>query len=77
MKLRRLHLQAFGPFTDRTLDFGATDQNLVIVYGPNEAGKFATLRAISDLRFGIPTRSKDNFIHQHPEQPGRMKSWLG
>jgi exonuclease SbcC len=67
MKLRRLHLHAFGPFTDRTLEFGAPGQNLVLVYGPNEAGKSATLRAISDLRFGIPTQSKDNFVHQHSD----------
>ncbi|MBC7414789.1 MAG: AAA family ATPase [Herminiimonas sp.] len=67
MKLIRLHLQAFGPFTDRILDFGATGQSLVIVYGPNEAGKSSMLRAISDLRFGIPAQSKDNFVHAHPD----------
>ena len=67
MKLIRLQLQAFGPFTDRVLDFGSSGQSLVIVHGPNEAGKSATLRAISDLRFGIPTQSKDNFIHAHTD----------
>ena len=67
MRLRRLHLKAFGPFTDRVLDFGTTTQGLVLVYGPNEAGKSSTLRAVSDLRFGIPLHSKDNFIHAHPD----------
>lgn len=67
MKLRRLHLKAFGPFTDRVLDFGAATQRLVLIYGPNEAGKSSTLRAVSDLRFGIPLHSKDNFIHAHPD----------
>ena len=67
MKLLRLHLQAFGPFTDRTLEFAPAGQSLTLVYGPNEAGKSATLRAISDLRFGIPAQSRDNFIHTHPE----------
>lgn len=67
MKLRRLHLKAFGPFTDRVLDFGTATQGLVLVYGPNEAGKSSTLRAVSDLRFGIPLHSKDNFIHAHPD----------
>lgn len=67
MKLRRLHLKAFGPFTDRVLDFGTAAQRLVLVHGANEAGKSSTLRAISDLRFGIPLHSKDNFIHSHPD----------
>jgi len=67
MKLRRLHLKAFGPFTDRVLDFGRAAQRLVLVHGANEAGKSSTLRAISDLRFGIPLQSKDNFIHAHPD----------
>ena len=67
MKLRRLHLKAFGPFTDRVLDFGTAGSGLVLVHGPNEAGKSSTLRAVSDLRFGIPLHSKDNFIHAHPD----------
>lgn len=67
MKLTRLHLQAFGPFTDRLLELAPRGQNLTLVCGPNEAGKSATLRAISDLRFGIPLHSRDNFIHAHPE----------
>jgi uncharacterized protein YhaN len=65
MKLRELHLTAFGPFTDRKLDFGSAEQSVVFVHGPNEAGKSSTLRAISDLRFGIPTQSRDNFVHEH------------
>src|SRR5260370_7732377 len=67
MRLLRLHLQAFGPFTDRMLDFGTTGQSLVLVHGANEAGKASGLRSISDLRFGIPQQSKDNFVHAHPD----------
>lgn len=63
MKLARLLLQAFGPFTGKTLDFAASPSNLHLIYGPNEAGKSAALRAITDLRFGIPLRSSDDFIH--------------
>ncbi len=63
MKLARLLLQAFGPFTDKTLDFAASPGNLHLIYGPNEAGKSAALRAITDLRFGIPRPSTDDFIH--------------
>ncbi|HEX8610081.1 MAG TPA: AAA family ATPase [Telluria sp.] len=65
MRLRELHLTAFGPFTDRKLDFGSAGQNVVFIHGPNEAGKSSTLRAISDLRFGIPQLSRDNFVHEH------------
>ena len=63
MKFARLLLQAFGPFTVKTLDFAASASNLHLIYGPNEAGKSAALRAITDLRFGIPQRSADDFIH--------------
>ena len=63
MKLARLLLQAFGPFTGKTLDFAASASNLHLIYGPNEAGKSAALRAITDLRFGIPLHSADDFIH--------------
>ncbi|MFM9883153.1 MAG: AAA family ATPase, partial [Burkholderiales bacterium] len=63
MKLARLILQAFGPFTAKTLDFAASASNLHLIYGPNEAGKSAALRAMTDLRFGIPARSTDDFVH--------------
>jgi len=63
MKLSKLLLQAFGPFTDATLDFGAGPANLHLIYGPNEAGKSSALRAMTDLRYGIPARSPDDFVH--------------
>ncbi|MGE0310569.1 MAG: AAA family ATPase [Lautropia sp.] len=65
MRLRRLHLFAFGPFTARTLDLGEGRGGLALIHGPNEAGKSSTLRAIGDLRFGIPHASTDNFVHEH------------
>ncbi len=63
MKLSKLLLQAFGPFTDATLDFNTDPANLHLIYGPNEAGKSSALRAMTDLRFGIPARSPDDFVH--------------
>jgi exonuclease SbcC len=66
MKLLRLHLQAFGPFTDRWLDLGNGSVGLHLVCGANEAGKSSTLRAVTALRFGIETRSTDDFVHDHP-----------
>lgn len=65
MKLARLLLHAFGPFTDAAIDFTAVPVGLHLVYGPNEAGKSSALRAITDLRFGIPVRSPDNFVHAY------------
>ncbi|MBI1890208.1 MAG: AAA family ATPase [Burkholderiales bacterium] len=67
MKLTRLHLLAFGPFTNKVLNLGEKEQSLVIVHGPNEAGKSAMLRAITDLRYGIQLHSKDNFVHRNQD----------
>ena len=54
MRLRRLDLLKYGAFTDQTLTFNGDRFGLHIVYGPNEAGKSTTLRAIRHLLFGIP-----------------------
>jgi exonuclease SbcC len=62
MKFRKLNLKAIGPFTDVELDFSGP-ANLHVVYGPNEAGKSSALRAMGDLRYGIPGQSSDNFVH--------------
>jgi len=66
MRLARLLLKAFGPFTEVELDLGLGDParvDLHLIYGPNEAGKSSALRAMTDLRFGIPLRSPDDFLH--------------
>lgn len=65
MNLLELHLTAFGPFTNRVLDFSDSGQPapLVMVYGKNEAGKSSALRAMEDFRFEIPARSGDDFVH--------------
>ena len=63
MRLVRLLLPAFGPFTDKRLDFSTGSSDLHLIYGPNEAGKSSALRAMTDLRFGIPLRSPDDFVH--------------
>ena len=64
MRLKRLDLKAFGPFTDRTLEFDSKEPGLHIIYGPNEAGKSSSLRALKALLYGFPERTSDNF--QHP-----------
>lgn len=65
MKLLRLDLRAFGPFTDVTLDLSAGQEGLHVLYGPNEAGKSSALRALRQLFFGIPERSADDFLHSY------------
>lgn len=67
MKLQKLYLSAFGPFTDKLLDFSANPARIHLVFGPNEAGKSSALRAMADLRFGIPARSSDTFVHDGPK----------
>lgn len=65
MRLLELHLKAFGPFTDHVVPLGNDNQRLVIVHGMNEAGKSSALRAITALRFGVPDRTIDAFIHNY------------
>jgi len=65
MRIMRLDLSAFGPFTDKSIDLGEGREGLHIIYGANEAGKSSALRALKCLLYGIPARSSDNFIHDH------------
>lgn len=65
MKIKRLDLLFFGPFTNRMLDFSDGNPGLHVVLGPNEAGKSSTLRALKAWLFGIDARSQDNFIHAY------------
>lgn len=51
MRIDRLHLLRYGPFEDRSVAF--PECPLVVVLGQNEAGKTTTLRAITELLFGI------------------------
>ena len=65
MKILRLELRAFGPFTDAVLDFDGHSSGLHIVYGANEAGKSSALRALRQFFYGIPHNSADDFVHSH------------
>src|SRR5664279_2640117 len=64
MKILSLHLKPYGPFTDHLLDFKDGQKAFHLVYGPNESGKTATLRALRALLFGIPERTSDDFRHE-------------
>ncbi len=66
MRFEKLVLRRFGHFTDFELDLGTPtpgDPDLHVLYGPNEAGKSTTLAAITDLLYGIATRTPWNFQH--------------
>lgn len=62
MRIDRLDLTAYGPFTGRSLDL--SDPGVHLVIGPNEAGKSTTLAAIGDALFGFPHSSSAGFIHR-------------
>ena len=71
MRFRRLDLIRYGKFTDCPIDLpgpnetGEPDFHLIV--GPNEAGKSTIRHAISDLLFGIETRSRFDFLHDKRE----------
>ena len=65
MRFERLHIPAFGPFTNLDLQFPAQGGDLHVIYGSNEAGKSSLLRAFRDLLFGIHGQSPDNFMHDY------------
>jgi uncharacterized protein YhaN len=69
MRFRKLELIAFGHFTDKTIDLSEGHFGLQLIYGPNEAGKSSSLRALTDFLYGIPTRTNDDFLHPY----GKMR----
>ena len=64
MRIARLDLLAYGPFTNHSLDFGDAPA-LTVVYGANEAGKTAALRAVGGWLFGIDHQTSDDFVHPY------------
>jgi uncharacterized protein YhaN len=63
MRIDRLELRAYGPFTGVVLDLGG-EAGLHVIHGRNEAGKSTTLRALRGLLFGMPHKSKDAHTHR-------------
>ena len=66
MRIQRLQVPAFGPFTNLDFRFPQPSCDFHVIYGANEAGKSSLLRAIRDLLFGIRGQSTDNFLHPYP-----------
>ena len=67
MKLKRLDLKAFGPFTNRILEFNSKGPGLHVIFGPNEAGKSSSLRGLKALLFGFHPQTPDNFRHSYDQ----------
>ncbi len=63
MRIDRLELLAWGPFTDQILDLSDGDHGLHLIHGENEAGKSTTLRALIAWLFGVPERTTDDHLH--------------
>jgi len=79
MKLLALDLIAYGPFTGARLDLSGGAEGLHLLYGPNEAGKSSTLRALDALLFGMETRTLDAFRHpyEHLRVGGHLRTRAG
>ncbi|MHC4875571.1 MAG: ATP-binding protein [Planctomycetota bacterium] len=67
MRIRQLNLIAFGHFTGASIPLNQGTTGVDVIYGPNEAGKSTTLRAVQCLLFGFPKRTTDSFLHTNPK----------
>ncbi|MGH6842556.1 MAG: ATP-binding protein, partial [Methylocella sp.] len=56
MRFESFTTEKYGLVESRTLSF-PPDPGLVVIYGPNAAGKSTSLAAIADFLFGIPHKS--------------------
>lgn len=61
MKFERLSLEKYGAIFEREISLD-DKAGLVIIFGPNEAGKSTLLCAIRDLLFGVPHTSPHGTI---------------
>jgi uncharacterized protein YhaN len=67
MRIDRLDLIAYGPFTNKSLNLSEGDLGLHLIYGDNEAGKSTSLRGLIAWLFGIPAATNDNYLHSSPQ----------
>jgi len=65
MKINTFKLLAYGPFTDKILDFSDKDFGLHVVFGLNEAGKSTALRALVGLFYGFGHIISDDWLHDY------------
>ncbi|TAK09602.1 MAG: hypothetical protein EPO39_02040, partial [Candidatus Manganitrophaceae bacterium] len=67
MRIEKVNLIAYGPFSKESLEFEKLEHDFHIIYGPNEAGKSSLLRALTAALFGIRERTEDNFLHHNDQ----------
>jgi uncharacterized protein YhaN len=67
MKFDALKLLAYGPFSNKTLDFSAKKFGLHVVCGANEAGKSTALRALVGLLYGFGHKTEDAWLHDNKD----------
>lgn len=65
MRFDELQLIRCGPFTNQVLELDQGQFGLHFIYGPNEAGKSSTLRALKYLLYGFPAQLEDDFLHSY------------
>ena len=56
MRIERLDLLSYGHLRDLSLDLALPRRGLTIIFGPNEAGKSTTMRALNATLFGVPAQ---------------------
>lgn len=66
MKFLDLHLEAYGHFADKKLEFDPSVP-FQLIYGDNEAGKSTSLRAVQGFLYGIPGQTKDMHRYSGPQ----------
>lgn len=74
MRLSSFHIDGFGALADVGLE--RMTSGLVVVLGPNEAGKSTLFDFLSGVLFGFPTR-KDNPRYHAPARGGRHGGRVG
>jgi uncharacterized protein YhaN len=67
MRLNYLDLIRYGKFTDRRIELPVAERDFHVIVGPNEAGKSTTRSAVSDVLYGIPPRTHQDFVHAMPD----------
>lgn len=65
MRFLTFDATAYGKFTTQSLSFPATP-SVLIVHGPNEAGKSSLREAFVDLLFGVPLQTTQAYQHPRP-----------
>ena len=64
MKIDRIRVGAFGPLADLELE-GLAESDLIVVYGPNEAGKSSLRSFVTSMLYGFSPAARED----HPATP--------